>query len=141
MSKAKVEWQPGHDYKTVEGHPVRVYAIGGSDAFPEIHGAVLDNGSWWSVAWNRIGQPTLACPDYVLAPVETPKVKYLKSIRQILEAWPTAYFDKGGDLWCKEWPGINNGIYSHELQYFGKPLEGAKLEDGARPEWIEERDA
>ncbi len=67
------------------------------------------------------------------------KVKYLKSIRQILNEFPDAKFDGNGTIrhpsWCE---CIAPGMFEN----FGKPLEEKYLDGYAydKPSWIEEKD-
>ena len=46
------------------------------------------------------------------------KVKYLKSVPEIMEQFPEAYFDIYGNIWL----GAMNAIYSSSLWKCGKPV-------------------
>ena len=66
-----------------------------------------------------------------------PKVKYLKSIRQILNEYPDAQWCLDGGLWHHKWV---RGIAREMFYYFGGPVSAISTEWHCIPEWIEERE-
>ena len=66
-----------------------------------------------------------------------PKVKYLKSIRQILNEYPDAQWGADGCLKHTDWRGF---ITSRMFKSFGGRLSEAKKDQYYCDEWIEERE-
>ena len=67
-----------------------------------------------------------------------PLVKYLKSIRQLLNEYPDAYWDDLGRLHHPSW---GDHVVDEMFTYFGGRLDLATSEFNYIPEWIEEREA
>ena len=82
-------------YKTKDGNEVRIYATDGEGEHP-IHGSELNCLGWsephtWTLSGKYFGGHAESVTD--LIEVKT-KVKYLKSIRQILEENPDCMMSK-----------------------------------------------
>lgn len=120
----------------IDGQGVHaIVKLPGEQTYPYL--IVYDNGHYSTYTADGSPRPRVSgLPMFIYKPK---KVKYLKSIRQILEENPDAYFDECGDLCCKGW---GDAIVPQMYKNFGKPLK-AKYNDDYNygcPKWIEERE-
>jgi hypothetical protein len=77
------------EYRTRDGHEVRLYAVNQSGLFP-VHGAIRStSGFWFCTAWTEEGRNRIDCPNHVHDLVEAPA-------RIRTTAWVSVYkvFDK-----------------------------------------------
>lgn len=121
-------------YRTRDGKEARVYATDAGGDYP-IHGAVKDDDDTWNTkCWTEGGRNMEDWKDDLIE--VKPKVKYLKTMEQILRENPRYEFGGAGDLI------INGGLLydSVRFKYLGGKLENALELCSKWPEsWIEER--
>ena len=129
------------EYRTRGGSEVRIYSTEGGSIYP-IHGAVyVSYDRVWSIAsWTSDGRFRVLERDHKLDLIEVkPKVKYLKSIRQLLNEFSNSFFGESGMLYIhRDDDTYVDSIDTEYLRYFNGE---ARLAGVRWPkEFIEERD-
>ena len=89
-----------------------------------------------TASWNVANDSWESCENVSLLPIKK-RVKYLKSIKQLLEEFPEAHWDAQGDLVCSDW---EEEITSKMFPCFGERFEDRDMEYEYISCWIEERE-
>lgn len=94
---------------------------------------IYNDGS--SYRYSKDGRSCMSSDFYFI--YKPKKVKYLKSIKQLLEEFPEAEFDVGGTLFCNLW---GDSITGSMLSSFGNRYESRVKDRFYLMEWVEERE-
>ena len=128
----------GKEYTTRDGRAVRIYAVCCGGDYP-VHGATWRDGVWCPDSWTSEGRfiNYEGYNKFDLIEVK-PKVKYSKSIRQLLNEYPSSLFDVAGNLCVTGDGGSPVGLIPHNSlwRFTGHITEDANT----NPRLIEERD-
>lgn len=125
-------------YHARDGRRVKIYSTDNGGIYP-VHGAIeCYNGDWEITSWTSEGYSyTNELEDKEDLIEIKPKVKYLKSIRQLLNEFPDAKWDENG--WVNH-PTWSAAIAASMLSFFGNLYANRMRGYIYDPQWIEERD-
>ena len=126
-------------YRTRDGREVVIYEIyENSEKLAAVHGAVKDSFNKWGIYCWALDGSYLREGICRLDLIEVKqKVKYIKSIKQLLEEFPDAKFDEVGYLHHPEWW---YNIAPDMLEYFNGDVKKEDTSVNLDPKWVEERE-